>query len=403
MCSVARLFSQAQCNKLLNAAIEAIRFHIVLCLEAQRKGVVIYMRERNYGIDFLRIVAMFMVVMVHVLGYGGIEDNYFGYAGSSFLSILAAPAVNLFALVSGYVGFSEQEKTKKRYARLLELWCEVTFYCLVIQLVAIVLHIESLSATKLIKCFLPITFNAYWYFRAYIAAILVAPVINSAVKSMGNQKIIKLNLFLFLFLVFTVYGQTVSAINDVFQFNFGYSFAWIAYLFFVGASVKKTEFRIRKDAIVWVLMAAIGMAWAWSLLFHAMEWKAYERYWSTYSSPMIFAIAFCMLQIFERMTVPKSMQKRIAALGAVAFDVYLVHMHPVVYSHFWMKIPLLFLDGSPVVFQIFACLLIGMTIFAISAIIGFGRLSIFQLLGVRGKCEKLANLINDKLNLKMYK
>ena len=30
------------------------------------------MQERNYGIDFLRIISMFMIVILHILGNGGI-------------------------------------------------------------------------------------------------------------------------------------------------------------------------------------------------------------------------------------------------------------------------------------------------------------------------------------------
>ena len=31
-------------------------------------------KERNYGIDLLRIVSMFMVVVLHVVGHGDILD-----------------------------------------------------------------------------------------------------------------------------------------------------------------------------------------------------------------------------------------------------------------------------------------------------------------------------------------
>ena len=30
------------------------------------------MQERNYGIDFLRVISMFMIVILHILGNGGI-------------------------------------------------------------------------------------------------------------------------------------------------------------------------------------------------------------------------------------------------------------------------------------------------------------------------------------------
>ncbi|MBQ5998579.1 MAG: hypothetical protein IJL70_03820 [Treponema sp.] len=33
--------------------------------------------QRNYGIDLLRILAMYMVVVLHVLGCGGILENWY--------------------------------------------------------------------------------------------------------------------------------------------------------------------------------------------------------------------------------------------------------------------------------------------------------------------------------------
>lgn len=34
-----------------------------------------YFMERNYGIDLLRIIAMMMIVMLHIVGRGGISEN----------------------------------------------------------------------------------------------------------------------------------------------------------------------------------------------------------------------------------------------------------------------------------------------------------------------------------------
>ena len=35
--------------------------------------------KRNYGIDMLRLIAMFFVVILHVLGHGGAMKNATGY------------------------------------------------------------------------------------------------------------------------------------------------------------------------------------------------------------------------------------------------------------------------------------------------------------------------------------
>ena len=64
-------------------------------------------KERNAGIDLLRIVSMFFVVVLHSLGQGGILFNT--AVGSSqykvawLLEIFAYGAVDIFALISGYV------------------------------------------------------------------------------------------------------------------------------------------------------------------------------------------------------------------------------------------------------------------------------------------------------------
>ena len=56
--------------------------------------------KRNYGIDMLRLVAMFFVVICHVLGHGGVMKNATGYnySVSSLLQIVAYCAVNCMPL-----------------------------------------------------------------------------------------------------------------------------------------------------------------------------------------------------------------------------------------------------------------------------------------------------------------
>ena len=57
---------------------------------------------RNYGIDLLRLVAMFMVVVLHVLGHGGILNAATGinYSISMLLRICAYCAVDCYAIIS---------------------------------------------------------------------------------------------------------------------------------------------------------------------------------------------------------------------------------------------------------------------------------------------------------------
>ena len=84
--------------------------------------------ERNYGIDLLRILAMFMIVMLHVLGRGGILENATIFSAhykiAWLLEVICYGAVNIYALISGYVGF----RAKHKYVNIIMLWLQVIFY-----------------------------------------------------------------------------------------------------------------------------------------------------------------------------------------------------------------------------------------------------------------------------------
>lgn len=80
------------------------------------------MDKRNYGIDFLRILSMLMVVFLHVLLQGGIlgaaKPNSINYWTAWFLEIACYCAVNCFALTSGYV----MCRSRPKFSRLGGLW-----------------------------------------------------------------------------------------------------------------------------------------------------------------------------------------------------------------------------------------------------------------------------------------
>ncbi len=94
----------------------------------------------NAGIDFLRIFAMFMIVVTHVLGKGGVRDSVAGTVDVHFLQtwIIQASvyvAVNCYALISGYVGF----RSNFKYSKVVNLWLQVAFYSIGITLFFLIL------------------------------------------------------------------------------------------------------------------------------------------------------------------------------------------------------------------------------------------------------------------------
>ena len=86
---------------------------------------------RNYGVDLLRILSMFFVIILHCLGKGGVLDaakqGTAQYSSAWFLEAVAYCAVNIFGMISGYVGYSDMPK-KTKYSNWILMWRLLTQY-----------------------------------------------------------------------------------------------------------------------------------------------------------------------------------------------------------------------------------------------------------------------------------
>lgn len=73
------------------------------------------MKTRNYGIDFLRMISMIMIVMLHTLGHGGILRSVsflsVHYQIAWLLEVIAFGAVNTYAMCSRSKFLSKLLKT----------------------------------------------------------------------------------------------------------------------------------------------------------------------------------------------------------------------------------------------------------------------------------------------------
>ena len=95
------------------------------------------MKERNYGIDLLRVVAMCFIIILHLLGHGGVLDSSapgsINWLTAYFFETLAYSGVGIFATISGYVGYTDARKPH-RLRSFFNMWFKVFFYSIVISI-----------------------------------------------------------------------------------------------------------------------------------------------------------------------------------------------------------------------------------------------------------------------------
>ena len=138
-------------------------------------------RERNGGIDLLRLVLMYMVCMLHTLQQGGIlgeiseGTNRGGDSIYLLINTFSYCAVDGFAIISGYMANNRPRK----WSRLVEMWFQAFFYSFVITLILVFAGIGSgLRIMGVIRCALPVTSEYFWYFTAFFGLYFVIPVLD---------------------------------------------------------------------------------------------------------------------------------------------------------------------------------------------------------------------------------
>ena len=295
--------------------------------------------KRNYGLDLLRMLSMFMIVNLHVLGNGGAMVRISGqestYYAAWFLETCAYCAVDLYGLISGYVGVD----SKHRPARILELWFQVFFYSAGITLLYRIFAPGLLVGDSLWKAIFPVSWKTYWYFSSYVGVFFLMPYLNKLMNSLTQGETKKLAVTLFL--VFSA-GTALPKVNDsdFLQLVGGYSFAWLLILYLLGACIKKCSFRRWKSR--WYLLSYFGLAafsWIFKILMENYTRTIYGepkfgRLFTGYAAPTILLCAVCLFFIFERLEIKNRLISRmIKTCSPLAFSVYLIHTQPLIWEN----------------------------------------------------------------------
>lgn len=142
-------------------------------------------KSRNYGIDLVKILSMFLVICGHINMQGGVisAEQYgsVGYYCTSYFYTLELCAVDCFVIVSGYVSC----KSRFSLSRIIELWATVVFWSVAVSCFVMAIQPESRSVSEIVSMFLPILRGRYWFFNAYFVMFMFKPLLNHIIETLS--------------------------------------------------------------------------------------------------------------------------------------------------------------------------------------------------------------------------
>lgn len=345
---------------------------------------------RNYGIDLLRLLSMFMVVALHVLGNTGVFVMAMDAKGIQawLLETCFYCTVDCFAMISGYVGYSEKEK-RYRYGRYLNMWVQVLTYSFGITLACFFLLPGGVSRGELIRALFPVTTRVYWYFCAYTGLFFVIPWINRLMRAMTGVECTRLAALLIL--LFSVYATLARGVSDPFVLDEGYSFVWLSVMYVVGAWLKKCDVPRRCDSryLVCGMLGGVLLAWGWRVVVPVVP-----GLFISYLSPVMVLIAASLVCIFANAKVGAGLKKVAACLAPAAFGVYLLHSHPVLWDRA-MKGVFDRLAQTGAAQYALVVLGFALAVFAVCLMIEKLRIWLFRKLGIDAALQGIATAIGN--------
>lgn len=126
------------------------------------------------------------------------------------------PALDAFALISGYVGYREREE-KFRYSNYLVLWLQVVVIGLITAVIFGLFAPGTVGPMAFFRALTPITSNTHWCFTAYTGLFFLMPVINTGIRECTREQLYRL------VAVLTALFSVYSTLGDRWQLKEGFS------------------------------------------------------------------------------------------------------------------------------------------------------------------------------------
>lgn len=260
---------------------------------------------------------MFMVVVLHNLGQGGVLDWTAGSCRSLvYLTIdnYAIIAVNVFSLISGYLSVGHKIKPM----RLVGLWVSAVTWSILMALIGVVRGVDF--GAWAIECAFPVCNVKYWYLDAFLVMQLFLPFVNAGIEKLGSVKTGQLAVCLVVVYSLLGFAGGLGASG-------GYSTIWLLVLWIVGASIRLNYHELTRALSTGrLLIGTILIPLASTFL----EWRSAtigldSGKWTYYVSPLVVIQAICFFLLCLRANVRGERFRRVLrALSPAAFGVYLI-------------------------------------------------------------------------------
>ena len=337
-------------------------------------------KVRESNLELLRIVAMYFIVLHHLIAHGMKNVGYLQYPLTEIcldkqiplivLNAFTIVAVNCYVLISRYFGINPN---KKKFWNLITI---CAFYSVGHYLVYALLN-DTFNIKTFVYSFLPFSHNqGLWFVTCYIGLFLISPLLNASVSYLNEKKESEWLKVLGGLAIITFYFGYLwrTGLN----YN-GFSIENFIFLYMIGRYLNlknttcqkrcKSSYLLISYFVCTLITATLGIFF---LLYKGTADYMFIWAWR-YNSPFVILGAISLFMFFNSLNIRK---KWINSIAASTFSVYLIHENCHVNTLLYDYVRE-FSNGMNIVTLICILLVVALAVFVACIIIDSVRIVLF--------------------------
>lgn len=308
------------------------------------------MKERQYNLDYLRIFACFMVVVIHVSAqkWHIADVNSTQWKSFNFYDSAARSAVPLFIMLSGKLFLSNEKDIS-----LKELLEKIVRLFIVYSVWSLLYAIDTVGLNEFLQGNYGAVLNEWinakyhlWYLPALINIYFLIPLFISVVKLKNNKYLLYL---CFMFVFFTIgkemmvlfFENTTLLTNFCGKFN--YALGGLSGYFLLGYVLDKYKEKfsiVKSKFILGAIVLIVVLAAKLNEIYSISVGKPSERLYGVYTLP-VFLEAILIFVLFLRLperTYFPQIDKYVGKISGYTFFIYLSHLFVIEHLDLWFGI-----------------------------------------------------------------
>jgi surface polysaccharide O-acyltransferase-like enzyme len=215
-------------------------------------------KDRNIGLDLLRIISMLMIVSLHYLGKGGVlwntTEGSLSWGIVWLVEAFCYTSVNCYVFISAY--FLSASDKKIKLSKVVELLVTMLFYSIGLTVILGVTGKANFNIKDILCSVFPFLTKSYWFMNVYILLYILHPYLNKLIGQMEQKEYRRL---LIIMLVFFSLAQSILPFIDwTLDETRGYGILWFVTLYFVSGYIRKYQINISSGQSIGLFVAGGG-------------------------------------------------------------------------------------------------------------------------------------------------